>query len=224
MINPEINTAKESARTLLYQFLSLAFYEPNVDLFEDFKKADNVEQLLAASCLLLGSQGEQIMGEILDLVNTADADREDALRELKAEYTRLFMGPMTPACPPYESVFDKERPEESWGTMAGPATDAMARALADEGLKMTLEFAELPDHVAIELEYMYYLLSQAYYGKENTEKYLEKADVFLAEHLAKWLPEFGVLVSKKSNHLFYQKIGLLLDQMIRADKESNHVA
>lgn len=221
MITSEINTAKESARTLLYQFLSLAFYEPNVDLFEDFKKTENVEQLLAASCLILGSQGEQIMGEILDLINTADADREDALRGLRAEYTRLFMGPMTPACPPYESVFDKERPEESWGIMAGPATDAMAKALADEGLKITLEFAELPDHVAIELEYMYYLLSRAYFGKENVEKYLEKANAFLTEHLVKWLPEFGVLVSQKSNHLFYQKLGVLLEQMIRADTESH---
>lgn len=84
---------------------------------------------------------------------------------------------------------------------------------------MTLEYAELPDHVAIELEFMYYLLSRAYSDAQDAETYLGKANTFLVEHLSNWLPEFGVRVSEKSSHPFYQKAGLLLEAMIKADLE-----
>jgi TorA maturation chaperone TorD len=221
MNRKEMDTSREAARTILYQFLALAFYEPTADLLEDFQKADNAKQLLVASDVLLGSEGNKVMVEFLKLVNIAVANKEEALPELRAEYTRLFLGPMTPTCPPYESVFDKERSEENWGTMAGPSTDAMDKALADEGLEITLEFAELSDHAAIELEYMYYLLSRGYFGEDNKEAFIKKANVFLVEHLAKWLPEFGVLVSVKSNHSFYRAVGLFLEKMIKADLENS---
>ncbi len=216
MINHKTGTKVEAARTTLYQFLTLIFYEPSFDLLEDLAQKDNLSMLSEASELYLGQQHKKLITGLLDTLLNKD---ETAFFDLKVEYTRLFIGPMAPACPPYESVFDKSRQEEWQGTMAGPTADAMAELLRKEGLGLTLDYAELPDHVAIELEFMYYLLSRAYSGEENSAGYLEKANDFLMGHLAKWLPEFGDLLFQKSQLPFYQSIGLLLQAVIIADLE-----
>ncbi|MFA5537144.1 MAG: molecular chaperone TorD family protein [Bacillota bacterium] len=214
MTNQKIGVTKESARIMLYQLLTLVFYEPTIDLLATLDKEENLTQLIRASGVYLGSQSEKLMRDLLAVIPSVD---KESFINLKAEYTRLFIGPMTPICPPYESVFDQSRPDEWKGTMAGPTSDAMAAFLRGEGLDLTLEYAELPDHVAIELEFMYYLLSRAYSGEENSAGYLEKANAFLTEHLAKWLPEFGRLLSQKAREPFYQKVGLLLEAVIIAD-------
>jgi len=40
--------------------------------------------------------------------------------ELRLEYNRLFVGPGALACPPYESVYRRDRPESERGMLMGP--------------------------------------------------------------------------------------------------------
>ncbi len=205
------------SRKILYQFLTFAFYEPEAGIIADLKKDDNVNMLRDAAELFLGLEDRELITEIMNAAPIIDENDMSAFRDLKAEYTRLFIGPATPACPPYESVFDKNRPVEWQGTMAGPTADAMADALAREGLNITLEYAELADHIAIELEYMYYLLAKAYSENPDAESSLEKANKFLENNLSEWLPSFASLLGKKTDHPFYQKIASLLMKVIDAD-------
>lgn len=206
-------------KTILYQFLALALYEPAENLFEVLAN-NNPEKLTAAAKEFLGPEGQQLMDSVLASLRGNEENREDLLLDLKVEYNRLFVGPMSPLCPPYASFYDENLPKEGFGTLMGPASEAMANALREEGLELTLDYAELPDHMAIELEFMYYLLSKANAGDQDAELYRQKANTFLKEHLSQWLPEFGVKVSQEARHPFYRGIGLLLESTINADVES----
>lgn len=220
MKNIETCAAKGFARTMMYQFLALALYEPAESLFEAVEQNDGSQILLEASRQFLGSQGEKLTEAVIDAMRGTSENLEAALLDLEVEYNRLFIGPMPPVCPPYESVFDMDRPADDKGTMMGPTSEAMASALRSEGLELTLDYAELPDHMAIEVEFMYYLLSRADAGEKDSGIYLERANTFLIEHLSLWLPKFGAKVSQESRHPFYQSIGLLLEATINADLES----
>lgn len=219
MTNIEAGAAEGSARIIMYQFLAMALYEPAENLFAIVEQNDNISSLLEASCSLLGSRGEQLTQAVLAAIRGTGESLEASLLDLEVEYNRLFVGPMPPVCPPYESVFDRNRPSEDQGTMMGPTAEAMDSALRAEGLELTLDYAELPDHMAIEVEFMYYLLSRAVAGENDSGIYLQRANTFLIEHLSQWLPGFGVKVSKESRHPFYQNIGLLLEATINSDLE-----
>ncbi|MGI1659721.1 MAG: TorD/DmsD family molecular chaperone [Desulfitobacterium sp.] len=220
MINLQPCADQEFARTMLYQFLAMTFYEPADNFLVDLEQEDSKKDLLEASRLLLEAKGVELMQEIFQALDGVNNVGELGHQDLKAEYTRLFLGPMSPACPPYESYFDKNRPQEFQGTLMGPSSEAMEIALAEEGLELTLEYAELSDHVAIELEFMYYLLSRAYSGEKDFGDYLKKANAFLVRHLSTWLPEFGAKVFQESHHPFYRGIGLLLEATVKADMGS----
>lgn len=217
MTNVETCTAHEAARIMMYQFLAWAFYEPTESLFETVENDDVSRELLKAGFQLLGPRGEQLIQTALDAMREISKSRKVELLDIKAEFNRLFVGPMPPVCPPYESVYDQSRPREDRGTMMGPASEAMAQAFHSEGLELTLDYAELPDHVAIELEFMFYLLSWANEQGQDSRTYRQKADAFVKDHLSLWLPQFGAKVSQESRHPFYRNIGDLLSAVIRAD-------
>lgn len=220
MNNIETCADQEFARTIMYQFLAMAFYEPAENLFKVLEQSDDTIQLLEASNQFIGPQGEKMMQGIFGALHGINDNREALLLDLKVEYNRLFVGPMPPVCPPYESYFDTVRPIEGQKTLMGPTSEAMDVALGSEGLEITLEYAEFSDHAAIELEFMYYLLSRAYGGEEDSELYLKKANAFLIEHLSSWLPELGAKIYLESRHPFYEGIGLLLEATVKTDMES----
>lgn len=209
-------STNNSHRALLYQFLALALYEPSESLLAVVEE-NNAKELLAAAKEFIGSPGEKLMQDCLTPLQGQGDNQVSLLQDLRVEYNRLFVGPASPVCPPYESFYDRKRARENWGTLDGPTADAMAQVLREEGLELTLDHAELPDHGAIELEFMYYLLSRGISQDEDSALYLQKAHDFFTDHLSKWLPEFGTDVHQQAKHPFYQGLGLLISAVINKD-------
>ncbi|NIN69302.1 MAG: 4Fe-4S dicluster domain-containing protein [Anaerolineae bacterium] len=118
---------------------------------------------------------------------------------LEAEYTRLFVGPGRPVAHPCESVYRE-------GQVMGECTLAVRERYAEEGLGP--EDQLLPDHVAVELEFMSYLArKEAEAWEENdvdrAEAYLRQEESFLREHLGRWLPSFCKRLLAGEAHPFY---------------------
>jgi TorA maturation chaperone TorD len=116
------------------------------------------------------------------------------LRDLRTEYTRLFIGPAGPPCPPYESVYrDGEAPDEL-GPVKGPATMAVTRWYREFGVQPAPDHPDLPDHLATELEFTAYLAEQGFD---------DRLDQFLDEHLRQWTDEFLTQVERETREPFY---------------------
>lgn len=122
--------------------------------------------------------------------------------DLEVEYARLFVGPGRPVAHPYESVYRE-------GKTMGDCTLAVRQSYAAEGLAP--EGHSLPDHVALELEFMAHLArreAEAWERDEEEEALacLRQQEAFLGEHLGRWLPRFCRRVLAGEAHPFYARL------------------
>ncbi len=185
-------------RSLGWRTLALAFYDPT----EEWVKAlldGAVTAALSEATRWLDSDRERFvagMEMLRDFVTKQQGrDPQDVLRELKVEYTRLFIGPGAAHAPPYESVYRDRDPASGMAIVQGPSAASVEAAYRQHGLGRHPSHRDLPDHVATELEFMYFLCSREQEawekGESRTAKELRRAQQnFLEEHLARWLPEF----------------------------------
>lgn len=132
------------------------------------------------------------------LEENRDKDDEEFYNLIAVEYTRLFITaiPGLP-CPPYESIYRED-------TVMGNSTLGVIDSYSRAGLKVMENFHDLPDHIAVELEFLYYLASN-----ENTEAY----DSFIREHFSKWVPKFCEEVEKNDRVGFYRNAARVLERL-----------
>ncbi len=206
-------------RLVLYHVLSLAFYEPSQAL-ELLADQEAGAELVEAAETLLGTQGWSDAQELENAYLQAKADGERGILDLHAEYNRLFVGPTPPVCPPYQSVYDMNRPTAEQGTIMGPTAEAVERAMRQEGMALSLDHVILADHAAVELEFMFYLLMRAMENPEQSQKYITRAKEFRAAHILPWLGMLGERVGKAARHPLYEHAGRLLHELVEAEKAS----
>ena len=120
-----------------------------------------------------------------------DRPEPDALRrELQITHTRLFVSNREAlSAPIYQScyLFDG-------APLMGAPAIRMQERLASAGLSISGEGNEPPDHLAVELEYLYFLLEKGL-EDENPESAARAAD-FADSELSAWLPLFVERLSR----------------------------
>ena len=89
-----------------------------------------------------------------------------------------------------------------------------------EGIDVVINDA--PDHIAMELEFMYYLIAKQTQAinEENfqeTQLYQQKQKSFLCVHLARWLPDFTERVKENAQTKFYKRSAQLTEMFVQKD-------
>ncbi len=179
-----------------YRFLSTCFYLPKRELFLQEKLFKNLTYSLTQIC----AEAAVFSSEMEKAFLEADEG------ELTVEYAKLFVGPYELKAPPYGSVYlEGER------RVMGDSTMEVIRLYKEAGLVMDKDFKELPDHIAVELEFMYYLIYKEVEALEKSER--EKAlairetrNVFFNRFLKPWVLPFSKKIKEATDNHFY--IGL----------------
>ena len=122
---------REKVRCESYRLLAQCYYLPDEELIEALEHSKELARWRRGG------------GESTWAVDDLDS--------LKVDYTRLFLGPYLLLAPPYGSLY-----LENTRTVMGDSTMDAKQRYQEAGLDLTLK--EAPDHVAIELEFMYYLI------------------------------------------------------------------
>ncbi|MGD8189773.1 TorD/DmsD family molecular chaperone [Brevibacillus ginsengisoli] len=135
--------------------------------------------------------------------------------QIRQEYERLFVGPGRVPCPPYEAVWQLERPRHEEGMVTGEATDAVSRLYASMGLHAQPGCPEFLDHVAIELE----ALAHAWSGRAG----FMDAHHLLENHLAKWIPLFCESVVEDTKLDFYRILAVLTMESVQSWAEQSRL-
>ncbi|MGA2875292.1 MAG: molecular chaperone TorD family protein [Nitrososphaerales archaeon] len=177
-------------RAEIYQILATAFYPP-------------VEEIAERLWTHAISQWkpEEVKTVVLNPV------------ELRLEYNRLFVGPGALACPPYESVYRRDRPESERGMLMGPSVIDVKKRYSEAGLQISKSFSDLPDHVAVELEFMCYLCAKeadAVASGADEAIWRKREAEFWKFHLNMWIGEFSDRLLKNSKSPFYRALALFL--------------
>jgi len=198
------------ARECLYRFFSLAITEPD-DL-------DWCGLLDPASQEIAKASGDALDVEHDDAIGPAVAAVLVALRqpmdELRLEYQRVFG--LTPAreCPPFETEYHgNAEPFYCSQQLADIAGFYRAFGL-NPGPMATVR----PDHLALEFEFMAFLLmKQRLLEGHNTEalEVCAKAERdFFCEHIAWWTPAFAAGLIKRAGSGIYEALGRAIRALI----------
>jgi TorA maturation chaperone TorD len=224
---PNDPARRAQMRGEVHRLLTLCFYAPTRELANDI-----VHGSLASALrnLLENTEANGWEDGIAAITGCCDQpdnlDAESLYGSLKGEYTRLFIGPGHLPAPPYESVHRQDVPELERGLVMGRSTVDARRQYAEAGLQLSPDFTDLPDHIAVELEFMYFLCTkeaEAWQVQDGEAALQRRAaeHAFLSEHLSKWVPTFCQAVTQAAQEEFYR--GLVCLTQVWVEGECNRL-
>jgi TorA maturation chaperone TorD len=187
---------KQVRRAQSYKLLSECYYPPDEELI-----------------IRLNRLSDSTVNPCLEISNYVP--KIDELESLAIDFSRLFLGPYKLLAAPYGSVY-----LEDGRCVMGESTVEVRNWYRKEGLDVVLK--EVPDHIAVELEFMYFLIFKETEAIRNSDpegvaNYLKKQMSFLQDHLGRWVPEFAGNVEANAQTQFYKNLARLTRSFIKED-------
>jgi TorA maturation chaperone TorD len=156
------------------------------------------------------------------LERTADALSKQVdilIDNLSSEYVRLFYGPDVLPAPPWESVYATGQQ-----VLFQESTLNVRRAFVKWGYLPQGYPNEPDDHLAYELDFMYNLAKQTHerfiageYTKAKAT--LEDQQLFLQDHLLKWVGKFSERLQEFKEQNFYSQCAEFLVFFLKSDND-----
>ncbi|NIQ91170.1 MAG: hypothetical protein GWN93_20040 [Deltaproteobacteria bacterium] len=197
--------SRELARAKAYKLLAECYYLPTEELKGTLK---DLEQELS-------DVSPEAMLYIKKMYE--EGKRSDDLDLLSLDFSRLFLGPYKMHAPPYGSVYlDGER------QIMGESTLEVRNKYREAGLDISNDFRNPPDHIAAELEFMYFLILKEIEAIRNSDiettlSFIEKQRAFLRENLGSWVFEFTDTIEEKAETDFYKNLARATKAFVRQD-------
>lgn len=158
----------------LFLCLGRAFLPPAQADFRRALAGDLIEDLRGLNTDV-GFTDEATLAAFESALSTIDTDAE----ELLVLYSRLFLSPPTPACLNAGLHLD--------GTIMGNSVLEMEQLYQKYALAKDSEFRDLPDHLALQLQFLGYLLALSL-EPDAPQDTLADARGFIFRHLSGWIP------------------------------------
>jgi TorA maturation chaperone TorD len=219
------------ARECLYRYLSAALSDPytcDVSLLWE----PNNRQIARCAAELLREEASETpvplgFGELppsqLDLTRFS-RELRSSLEQLRNEYDHVFGLVLSRECPPYETEYcSSSEPFFRAQQLADIA--GFYRAF---GLQTAKAMPERPDHLALELEFMSFLLRKERMARASAginPSAMEQADVcaeaqqsFFRDHLAWWVPSFAMGLRRKAERGFYWAVSQVLAAFMPSER------
>lgn len=150
-----------------------------------------------------------LLDNIRDFIN--NFPNEAALFSfLEEAYIRIFINARTSVVPLYQSCYDNNSAQQTkqQAGLMGPSAVLMKERFADKGLSIANDLNEPPDHVAIEMEYLYYLLQRGWSQKDDV--LLSEAVTFASDCMLPWVTAFRDRLLSERDCPFYPLTATLL--------------
>lgn len=195
--------SREQARGNSFRLLAACFYPPQREIFQEGLLHD-----LAALLKELCPEAAAFAEEMISLLPVYSDE------ELLVDYARLFIGPTELLAAPYGSVYvEKER------CVMGDSTVAVVAFYKAHGLMMDSAFREVPDHIAVELEFLYYLVFKEIQALEANDTAAataatESQEIFMHTFLSPWLNTFALRMAEGAETNFYRALAGCLSAFI----------
>lgn len=206
---PTVEEEQRAAREIFCRLLSACYYEPGPEFAEEklfdsmLKVAEHIDAETAACAQRLG-----------------EAFFAEEAESLLVDYTRLFLGPNGMLAKPYGSAWL----ERESGLMQD-STMAVQELYEEGGFDLDEDFHELPDHIAVELEFLYLLMhdeNEALRAGDAAElqRVRDLRNRFFHSHLGAWAGEFTAAVAAGTRSAFYRELAGLTERFVTLEKRA----
>lgn len=200
------NKLATSVREDIYRLLAACYYSPTATLFEE-----NCCTSLAILLKGIAPDAAQFACEASDAIKTTSPE------VLAVEHARLFIGPFQLVAPPYGSIYLDDAK-----TVMGDSTAKVAAFYHKCGLVLADDFHELPDHFAVELEFISFLAfkqreAELYENSDEVTRLVALQHEFLGRYLMPWLEPFTSAIITDAEAPFYQAVARCTAAFITAD-------
>lgn len=195
--------SRERTKADIFKSLSDCYYLPDGDLRVTL---DKLERGFKYIC-------EEAAHLVLEM--KAELQGTSNFEPLTVDYARLFVGPYQLLASPYESVYlDGTR------QVMGDSTLDVIKNYREAGIDINEEFTEPPDHIAAELEFIYFLIMKTLESASNSDfegavKFSQKQRLFLERHLTAWLDDFASDVEEHAGTQFYRNLAQVTKLFVR---------
>ncbi|MFO7576941.1 MAG: molecular chaperone TorD family protein [Pelovirga sp.] len=199
---------RTAAAADVFRLLSACYYEPEKKMLLE---EDLFGQLRTAL--------ERCLPDQTDLADAMAASLETAPeQDLLVDYAKLFVGPDELLAHPYGSVY-LDGPK----ILMGDSTMDVLRRYREAEFAMTAEFKDVPDHIAVELEFLYLLcyhasLALAEGRMEDHALWQQRRQSFIDEHIGRWIDAFCNKLRAKTQFDYYRNLADLSRNFLNAQK------
>ena len=196
-----------AARADLCRLLAACYYQPGPEF---------AEERVFDSMRAAATEVEAGMAVLAEAVGAAFD--EQPLEELQVDYTRLFLNPTGPLAAPYESAWlagrDPMHVEE--------ITQSVLASYRSGGYEVDVDFKDLPDHIAAELEFLYALIfreARAAASGKNGERAaaVDLRRRFVEKHIGRWIGPFAEALRGGGETALYRALADLTERFVRSE-------
>ena len=141
------------------------------------------------------------------------------VEDLEVQFAKLFIGPYHLLAPPFGSIYLENKRQ-----IMGDSTLDVANHYLAAGFTIDEDFANPPDHISAELEFMSVLIAAElnYLHKgcadEATECLVQQYE-FLASHLGQWIYAFTGLTIQATQLPYFKYLAAVTRLFIREDMQ-----
>lgn len=203
---PTFQERHQLARANVYRLLSACYYQPELAFLEE-----RVFSQMAGSMAVAAPQWVPETSRLEELF------RGTGVESLLLDYTRLFLGPFGILAKPYGSIYldgDKQ--------VMGESTVNAQNLYREFGFDVDENFREAPDHVAVELEFLYLLshgIAVAVSDSQEAVRLTALKQRFLEQHLGRWVEPFSSAVCSGAETGYYRGLAELTRNFVIDDLE-----
>ena len=198
-------------------FTSRVFWGPELEFCSALYQGDGLTFLQSP---LLPSYLESFgdTAEKIGAVSRSYENSEALFQSLEAEYVAFFISNQQGiAAPLYHSCYEGPEGLDCPAMLMGEPALEMKKCLASSGLALSREINHPPDHLCIEIEYLYFLLGQGRAGEGK--EWLVKGEAFAGDWMLPWVRTFQDRLVNVNQDGFYTLVAGLLVNLLSAFKE-----
>ncbi len=190
-----------------FKVLAECYHEPS---------EESLQQLLHCFDDKIEVLGIEIKNQAKKLL---DSLAKNNVQELLLDYSRLFVGPFKLLAPPFGSYYlDNQQ-------MMGESTVDVKEFYEKAGLEISESFNNLPDHIAAELEFLYYLVFNEInaFQRENgnsAQWFRDLRFIFTERQIGQWAEAFATNIDQHARCTFYKELAKITFMVLNAQGET----
>ena len=194
------------------EFVSRVFWGPDLEFCQSIHEDRGLISTTEAAHLPTMEPFKETAEQIGAVIRSYQ-DAEALFNDLEASYVSLFISNREGIVAPlYHSCYTGPEGNKSEPLLMGEPAVEMRRRLGSSGLALDEDLNQLPDHLCIEIEYLYFLLGEGRkYGHESQQN---ESKGFAGDWMLPWVRQFHDRLGAAEAAGFYLLVADLLVKLL----------